>query len=259
MGDTADTIIVNGYNLMWHEATIDEYDPNFFFFKEDPVDYLRLLSQDRWPIGRRELCSLWHIILYWHRYLNIEIDNYPGKIDDIGRVTTKQHIIDDLFSPFAAIIYVAEDDDSINDVLNFDQMSPASFSIANTFPPGDEDRHIAQYSPQEIFETVNPYLIAPDTKYFIVTSSDVRRQELLEQYGNDTTKPQYLAPEPVSFNQKEREDAIYQFRARYPQTPIVQIWSPVYQYRPNDYMAKGLIDRPDYDNIPNVTYYTHGY
>lgn len=254
-----DTVIVNGYDLIWKDPDIPLNAPHPFFFKHNPIQYLIGLVQKNWAI-----------ILYYHQFLYDEARTYPNINRTIDIITARQRAIDDQVRYFGHIIYLTDDDLSINDRINLNSFSDASFTIAldkrethqthTVELPGNKLRQIVRYDPIEIFGLVNPYHIpdnvspGPNVQYFIITNSRARQREFIQQYNAI----------PLSRNRIQRQNDIQVFHQNNPEIQIIEIWSPIYQYNHDvqeDYIVEAYpFDSPYQDNfVIGVTYYIQGY
>lgn len=242
-----DTIIVYGYDLIWYDINLDPKDVSFFFFKEDPVSYLRNLSAQGWKI-----------ILYWPIITN-ELDRFPTLTrQDADFALANKHMFMNLFfAPFSTIVELEPGQMSENLIQTLETLidvkSPASFAIL------EADRNlefpIQRYTSDEIFGFVDPPPVIPNALYLIVPDIPERRRWFLQnhEYNVQFTA---IAPEgrigEAQFNKINKPDM-----------SIVQVWTPVFRYAPNvnrhNVRHHRKLGRPDQDNVQGVIYYTYGF
>ena len=236
-----DTVIVNGYDFMWDDINVESNDPNPFFFKRDPIQYLAGLKNNNWRII---LCwiSLDVIEAHMQRY------PYDHIVDAKTRIIDKRNIIINLFAPFAEMVYMNRGE-TIADYIKRDELSSSSFTITHIKTQHFFD--IAQYSPIEIFELPDEPPIIPNAQYYIIASERARLELLIEKYHAKEAEP----------SRNMRQYLIY--RNKKPGIDIIIIWSPTYRYsqdiKYNNVKNPIMFDRPDQDNQPGVQYYNYGY
>lgn len=236
-----DTIIVNGYDLMWDDVNVKYNDPRPFFFKNDPVQYLGDLHNNGW-----------RIILYWPHLTEFNIHRYPynTKTNPMHWLKMRKDNISNLFNPFVEIINL-NPGETIADYVDRHKSSAASFIIANA----DHLYDVARYSPIEVFELPSMPPVIPNTKYFVISSDNERRQFFI-------TSPIYRAT-GLSPTKNDRRQTIENFQKDNPNVNIIVIWSLTYRYPLDQDPVKitnyFTLDRPDQDNQPGVQYYNYGY
>ncbi|CAH6419167.1 Hypothetical protein HVR_LOCUS362 [uncultured virus] len=225
------TIIVNAYDLIWHDVNIRPDDRKPFFFKNDPIEYFRNLRKEGWTIYKYYSGSMAdeakRVKLYQDKpqvYLAGKLGMIDGSL--IGIATT---IIED------------------NLPLIIEQADSSSFAIidpSREFYPG-----IARYSPFEIFETHIPPSVNPGDIVFQIEGANVGRLlDILKFLGED---PNFFTIDDLSKTRNARYEYLRSIKNRYPDNPILIIWSPVYRYSENDDIQRakiGNFDRPDHDD-----------
>ena len=250
---TIPTVIVNGFDLMWYDYDLSPNDPNPFFFKENPVQYLRNLNAEGWKI-----------YIYFgptdqEAKQNIIVERDPQKY-----LSTKAQVIMDLMGDFAEFSML--DDDLPETIADAD---PSSFVIIDAnrqFP-----WNLARYTPVEIFGLVvpptpglvEPLTISRDDIVYNVTPSDIKRGMDVAAYLRMLTE-NTLWGRNSNRNRNIRIMQIEADKAKNPGKNIIVVWSPIYRYqRREDFSLPGgiqrYLDRPDQDNIPDVTVYIWGY
>ncbi|CAH6419166.1 Hypothetical protein HVR_LOCUS361 [uncultured virus] len=228
------TIIVNAYDLMWHDVNIGPLDREPFFFKNDPVEYFRNLRKEGWTI---------------YKY-------YSGLMDDEAKrvkiyqdkpfvyLTGKLGIMIDLLTGIA--IPLAED----NLPLIIKRADPSSFAIID--PSRDFYPRIARYSPFEIFESVDPPSVNLGDIVFQVEGANVGR--LLDVFAFLVQDPKFSEIDDLPSIRDDRYKYLRTIRAEHPNDPILIIWSPVYRYLRDkqehdiERTMIGNYERPDYDD-----------
>lgn len=247
-------VIVNAYDIMWHDTGLRPDDPNPFFFKENPIAYLRNLHN-----------AEWRIFIYWEP-IDQEVKTRGTVYTNPKNVFNgKLEVIRQLSKDFATILA----DININDtlkyiILNFHE--PASFAIIDStreFIPG-----ISRYTPIEIFELVGLPQILPGTIIRTYSNSSYRNvyvDDKIEKYINDNDEKFKRYDWGMSATRKGRRDQIQETQRKNPNRPILMIWNPIYRYppdyRPIDANPQWVrtFDRPDQDNFPGVQVYVWGF
>lgn len=246
----ADTIIVNGYDLIWEDHTIGPGDLDCFFFKEDPVKYLLDLN-----------IKGWDIIIYWPYPTKMGFTYKEGGLNT--HLTDIYELIEKHFEHFARFRFETNNNDNIANNIDLTRLSPASFIISNTILSDN----IPNYGVKDIFGFVeNPSLLT-NTQYFIISDSKSHIERLEAGYGAIY----------ISFDRNERYGTIAEYVKNNPGINVVIIWSPVYRYdNKDDYIKfsyyKEYFNRPDKDSyddltkrigdtryIPSIQWYTYGY
>ncbi|CAH6419165.1 Hypothetical protein HVR_LOCUS360 [uncultured virus] len=225
------TIIVNAYDLIWHDVNIDPLDKNPFFFKNDPVEYFRNLRKNGWTIYK-----------YYSGSVVDEAKRVKIYHDQPQRYLTRKIAVMNVL--FTGIVVPVTEDNLPLIIKRADSSSFAIIDPSRDFYPG-----IARYSPFEIFESADPPSINPDDIVFQVEGANIGRStDLLTFLVQD---PDFSEIYDLSNIRNTRYESLRRIR----EDPILIIWSPVYRYLRDkledniDERAKiGNFDRPDYDD-----------
>ncbi|CAH6419158.1 Hypothetical protein HVR_LOCUS352 [uncultured virus] len=256
------TIIVNAYDLMWYDVDVGSDDPNPFFFKNNPIDYLGNLQEEGWTV---------------YTYAGSSTDEvkrfkFPQKNPE-EYLTRKLTVMITLFENVLNFVQEAELPKLIK------AADASSFVIIDSTRPFYEG--ITRYSSIEIFELVDPPTIPTDAIVVLITDSSVSRWESVNQYlRNILGKETFLLDIPRDHNefiramnrynpekeiflidaQRDLNEFFRAMKGYNPEKEIFIVWSPVYRYAREDRISGGYIfERPDQLNIPGVTVYTWGY
>lgn len=227
-------VIVNGYDLMWHDVYLDPNDPNPFFFKEDSVQYLRDLATKGWEV------------LMYFGPIDEERERCPyGNNYDVRRILmAKKRVMIKIFSPHITVF--DRPDEFFLHEFKYDLYSPSYFIIANSNRNYPES--IARYSPIEIFGLVDPFPKQVDNIYVLFTY----------HYGRETNL--YKNAPFASPNRNERREQLDHIKRENPNKNIIMIWSPRYRYTPGPkrHIFNLDFERPDQDNFPDILCYVQG-
>ena len=237
---TVPTVIVNGFDLMWYDYDLAPDDPNPFFFKENPIQYLRNLNAEGWKI-----------YIYFGPADQEAKENIIIRHNPQPYLSTKAQVIMDLMGDFAEFSMLG---DGLPETIA--GADPSSFVIidANRQFPWD----LARYTPVEIFGLVDPPAILPDDIVYHVVPSDIKRRKKVAAYLRELTDNRNLG---LGRKRAERIMRITSWKAANPDKEMIVVWSPIYRYqrREDFYGPVTILDRPDQDNIPGVTVYIWGY
>lgn len=228
-----DTVIVNGNDLIWKDASLPRQrrmEP----FTLNPIDYLNDLIEQGWRV----------IIYFLFNYE--EYRKFPTIEETRNIYLHFQQLLSDQLNKQAEFI--------IYDEINFDELSPASFIILD-----DErifNQNIARYTPIEIFG-VNPIPEPiPDVNYILINNYRPRTGEIFMRINRYT----------VSLNYHERHDLILHVMKWDPGHQFVEVYSPIYKYPQNvniDDIKEGIYEPNNYyddnGNLIPVTFYECGY
>ncbi|CAH6419168.1 Hypothetical protein HVR_LOCUS364 [uncultured virus] len=236
------TVIINAYDLMWYDVDLRYNDRNPFFFKIDPVNYLRNLQNEGW------------VIYLYSGLIANEIEKTRfDKRHARQYLTQKLGIIMTLFM---GIITATTEEENLQDIIA--NVSPASFIIIDPARPFYE--RITRYSPIEIFELVDPPTILPSAIVTVVDVDSVKRREEVQLHLEQITE---LPISIIPRNIHERFETLRHLRTQYPDRPILIVWSPVYRYSENDHPEENRyyrFERPDHEyNLRDVIVYIWGY
>ncbi|CAH6419822.1 Hypothetical protein HVR_LOCUS903 [uncultured virus] len=140
---TIPTILVNAYDLIWDDIDIDPNDVKPFFFKEDPVSYIRKLKSQGWSV------------FLYGEFIEKENERCT-QFRHVGWLYDKINVMSNLFDFLGPILSVYD----IRDIVaNADKSSPVIINHDREFL-GKLDRH----TPFEIFGTVDPPTLQPNSK-----------------------------------------------------------------------------------------------
>ena len=229
---TVPTVFVNVFDLIWDDIDISVNDPHPFFFKEDPIIYLQQLKDQGWVIYP----YFHNIIAEQDRLMfNRNITSYFEATDVLE---FKYKMMENLLGPII-------NDDLLEEFIP--RADSSSFIIANN--DIEKKYNITRYTPFEIFGKVDPPNISPNTMAGIVIGSYNRTPIVNTRLGTI-----------LSSERNTRRLEVFNLMAH--NYNIIMVWSPVYRYQHDDNMIPIYLaefDRPDQDNIPNVSCYVWGY
>ncbi|CAH6419748.1 Hypothetical protein HVR_LOCUS825 [uncultured virus] len=228
-----DTVVIDICSLVWADTIIPTMytGPNDYYFKVDPIEYLRDLAVRGWRI------ILYQRVLGQEEYIEIFGEILVGDAERF--IAIYENIKDRL--GFARLI--------LGPVVGTRLFSPASFLIADRDIP--EYHTLTRYTPTEIFGFPDPPPIIPNGVYWIVSTDGSR----YGYFAHDRTYQAIPAPTYPPIRRQIMNRTVENNQGR----PVIQIFSPVYRYsNKRDRLIENR-NNPSEDNVPGVQYYTYGY